>query len=305
MLMGKLRFCLAYVLSVFSVSAVSASVHHANELMQNTTEDSQPYSEIRITGDDISDEGKGSSYLMHTFSLNVKDENITDYEWKFYLKDKEGGFELISQSTSDSFVTDEISSVANYFVNADCELEGRIECECNTNGVRVRVEPLEVFLDLKPSIISIDDLRVDRAQYDFSVSFNVRYVGASRVCVYVEEKYDTVVRSYRFDEPLIAHVKTGKMSSLDYSWVTIVVRNDHGEVTETLEFEPTDYSSIGSIDFEEEKEDGQMQLIDLSGNVVYDGPVSAFCANGFKSGVYIKRYVTRSGNVKAVKIFLP
>lgn len=92
----------------------------------------------------------------------------------------------------------------------------------------------------KPIIQSIDNISiVNTGDYEFSLTFDVKYAGADYVSVEIEEEYNTTLRNYRFDEPYIAHVKIGNITNLYYSWVTVIVSNKYGTTSETLEYEPT------------------------------------------------------------------
>ena len=141
---------------------------------------------------------------------------------EFYLKNKGGEYISVSTGNNFDFTINEISNPREYFVNLDGDLEGKVECEYMLSGNIFKAAPFSISLELKPEILSIDDVVViSNDDYSFNLLFNVRYTGADYINVEVEEEYNTTVRLYTFEEPFIAHVKTGNITSLYYSWVTI------------------------------------------------------------------------------------
>lgn len=63
-----------------------------------------PQSGFPIKCDDISDNGIGSSYDTHVFSLLNGTENVSNYRWRFLLKSKLGDYTEVSSGTSESLL---------------------------------------------------------------------------------------------------------------------------------------------------------------------------------------------------------
>lgn len=203
------------------------------------TETIQSNTSLTIKCNDISNNGSGSSYEPHIFSLDKKNENVSNFSWRFLLKNKQGEYTQIANGNTENFTIDKVSLPDNFYININGDLEGRIECDYSLNGQRYNAVPFSFSLELKP-IISIDNIStVDTGDSEFSLSFDVKYAGADYVSVEIEEEYNTTLRNYRFDEPYIAHVKIGNITNLYYSWVTIIVSNKYGTTSKTLEYEPT------------------------------------------------------------------
>lgn len=271
-----------------------------------------PFSGFKIVCDNVSENGIGSSYDDHTFSLNRGNNNVSGYNWKFSLKNKSGTYDLISTGTSEYFTISKISSSQDFYVNLNGDLEGRIECDYTTNGASYSAVPFSISLELKPVILSIDNISINRHQYDFSLNFNVEYVGADNVSVEVEEEYNTTLRSYRFDEPFLAHIKTGNITSLFYSWVTIVVTNKYGSAYETLEYAPSYGMNSHSISPATVVNSNipliantWIKLFKIDGTIIYDGPESSFTTENIPSGLYIKRKIVDDNILETVKIVVP
>lgn len=269
-------------------------------------------SSLRIQCNDISDNGIGSSYSSHVFSLSKGKENITDYNWRFLLKDKHGNYTQISNGTYQTFTISAIPSPDDYFVNINGDLEGRIECDYSINGSKGTAVPFALALELKPCINSIDNIRiVNNGQYEFTALFNVHYAGADYVTIEVEEEYNTTLRNYRFNEPYIAHVATGNISNLYDSWITIVVSNKYGSDYKTLEYPATwgtntihDSQKPSTSHISTTQEIENIQLYDANGTIVFNGPLSDFSDRIYKPGFYIKKETYGNGQTKISKMLL-
>lgn len=153
----------------------------------------------KIISTDIGDDGIGSSYQSHTFSLSGTTSGITQYDWTFSLKNKTGRYTTISSGTSKDFTIDRIDNPQFYFVNLNGDLEGRIECRYTENGEEYDAIPFSVSLELKPTINSVDNIKITRNNNEFSVSLDVQYSGSDHISLEVEEEFTTSLRNYRFD----------------------------------------------------------------------------------------------------------
>lgn len=310
----KPDFSLLYLDEVNSLMSYSLSQGNISLDIDNATIDilkamgwDLPVSGLKILCEDISDNGIGSAYSPHSFSLDRGTASVSDYKWTFSLKDKSGAYTVVAQGVSETFVIDKVGSPQDYHVNLNGDIEGRIECEYTLNGKRFTASPFALSLELKPAIISIDNIETIREANYYILNCSINYMGADNLTVEVEEEYNSAVRCYTFDEPFRAHVKTGKVTSHFYSWVTFVVSNKYGSAYETLEFPPVfnraAIEELGDSDAEVVT-GGRIQLIDLTGAVIYDGDAESFSLNGFNPGIYVK-HVFINGGSKTSKIVVP
>lgn len=232
-----------------------------------------PQATLLINCNNISDNGIGSSYESHTFSLAKGNENVSNFSWRFLLKNKQGSYTQISTGNSENFTIDKISSADNFYITINGDLEGRIECDYSLNGKLHSAVPFTLSLELKPIIQSIDNVSITRAgEYEFYATFDVKYTGADYISVEIEEEHNTTLRNYRFDEPHIAHVKTGNITNLYYSWVTIIVSNKYGTASESIEFAPAFYTNNGESLIQEVTYDyqlfhGSQEKLDCKGDL--------------------------------------
>lgn len=190
---------------------------------------------------DQSSDSAGSAYTDHTYSLQGGTDDITSYNWQLLLKYKDSDKSVqVQTGTDETFTIHKIDSPENYIINGNGQLVGTIRCDYIHNGGSHSITWLDVSLDLKPIILSIDNFKkIESDTYAFYLIFDVRYEGADYVYVEIEEEYDSSLRNYRFDEPNLAHVKTGNISCLYHSIVTVFVTNKYGTASESLKFSPS------------------------------------------------------------------
>lgn len=159
-------------------------------------------------------------------------------------------------------------------------------------------------LELEPIIFSINDLTVvNSVPYGFYLTFTVRYTGADCVYVKVEEEYSTILRRYEFYEPYIAHVKTGNISNLYYSWVHVIVSNKYGTAQETMEFAPVSDETDPDISLDiPDSHIVKIILYTMDGTLVFSGTPSEFENQTFKRGIYIKEVILDNGESRTSKV---
>lgn len=262
---------------------------------------SQP--EIPIICNNISDNGIGSSYESHTFTLLKKDQIISDYSWKFLLKNKQGEYITISTGTSENFTVTNVLEPENYYININGDLEGKIECDYMVNNELYNASPFILSLELKPKILAVEDIKtVNEGESSFSVNCNVHYTGADYITVRMEEEFSTAIRRYEFYEPYIAHVKTGNTTNQYYSWLTIVVSNKYGSDERFFEFAPAYVSRNGTntliTDVSTNISVERVILYRIDGTTVYNGAPSNLDYTDILPGIYLKKEIYNNGTVK-------
>jgi len=265
-----------------------------------------------IVCNDISGNGIGSAYAPHTFSLSSGDEVVTSYKWHFSLKGPDGRYVNIKNGYTKGFIVDKINMPQSYYVNPDGDLEGMIECEYEVNGKTYNAQPFHVSLELKPMIISIDNKQKFPGNFDFHMQFDVKYAGADRILVELEEEDNTSLRTQYYYEPYIAHVTTGKLTTLSYTWITIIVSNKYGSVSETLEFEPEFYTMRNKASLMRAAKTadtsggiGEIRIYTPDGKLQFHGSESDFANAHIPSGLYIKRTRYNNGSIHSTKTMLP
>lgn len=314
--------CLLFLLLSSAVAATSQTIpqtrkirhveHYQTGVSSFRNEKLPAKATVGIVSDDISDDGIGSAYISHTFSLD-NSQSVSSYNWKFCLKDKSGGFVLMQTGNSTVFTINPVSDTADLYINADGELEGKIECDYVENGESQMASPFDVSLELKPTIVSIKNFeRHEYDLYNFYLTFDVEYSGANSLSVEIEEDYNTAVTIQRFAQPSVAHINTGNLSTMVMTRVTIVVSNKYGSTYKTYEFEPTFDPEGGNSDGDESGVDdnlwnyapSKIELATMDGKMIFSGDEDSFNSLNLIPGIYIKREHFEDGSQKTTKIII-
>lgn len=271
-----------------------------------------PLNAGNIKCDNISDNNNISAYIPHTFSIDkAEGDVISDYNWSFQLKDDSGVYTTVSKGSASGFIIAEISSPHGYYVNSAGEMEGRIECIYTLNGKQKRASS-DLSLDLKPVILSINNLEVHENQEDyyFWLTFELNYRGSNKVYICVSDEESPYITRNEFYEPLLAHITTTQMSTTCYSWVDIDINNQYGKTTKTLEFAPIQEAlekipSSGIDDINSTYgTTARLIVIKLDGSVLYDGPESNFSKEQLPGGLYIMKTMMPDGTSNVTKIMV-
>ena len=191
-------------------------------------------------------------------------------------------------------------------------MEGRIECIYTLNGKQKRAFS-DLSLDLKPVILSIDNLEIqeDTENQQRTVSFNVNYRGANDIVVgIVDEEYPSSILTTVIREPLTAHVSY-KMRTWCYYWIIIEIDNGYGSIEHTIEFAPTsgnDLEKIPATGIDDMNQicntSARLIVIKLDGSVLYDGPESNFSKEQLPGGLYIMKTMMPDGTSNVTKIMV-
>lgn len=246
-------------------------------------------------------DGIGSAYLTHTFSLG-NDEDVSSYLWHFYLMNQQGEYvEVAGGNTAPSFAITEIEDPAKYAISDGC-LSGVVECLYSTSDTQYRTILFPVTLELKPIIISIDNInRIPTDGRFYYVTFTVNYRGSDKVSLEIEEEYSTYKLIKEINESYIAHANIGQFHSLYNNWITIVVRNEYGTAEKTLEFAP---EQVSIDDIMASDPDRLVEVFTLQGISVFKGKASEYEESTLAPGMYIRRWIGTDGRVQADKIMV-
>ena len=272
-----------------------------------------PLNAGNIKCNDISDNNNISAYIPHTFIIDkAEGDVISDYNWSFQLKDESGVYSKISEGSGTGFIIAEISTPEGYYVNKNGEMEGRVECIYTINGKQRRAYS-DLLLDLKPVILSIDNLEIheDKEEEQRTVSFDVNYRGANNIVVgIVDEEYPSSILTTVIREPLTAHVSY-KMRTWCYYWIIIEIDNGYGSIEHTIEFAPTtgdDLEKIPATGIDDINHtcnpSSRLMVIKLDGSVLYDGPESNFSKEQLPGGLYIMKTMMPDGTSNVTKVMV-
>lgn len=108
--------------------------------------------------DDIGNDGIGSAYIPHSFSVENNDM-VSSYLWHFYLKNQQGEYvEVCGGDTNSTFEIAAITEPEKYAVTDGC-LDGVVECLYSVDNNQYYTILFPVMLELDSEDTAIDDVR--------------------------------------------------------------------------------------------------------------------------------------------------
>ena len=239
---------------------------------------------IKIVSNDIEDTGLASAYTSHSFRIEKGNASVQNPKWEFILPLADGT--LSSMILKDNNLSCNISPIADetkYKINSDGDIEGVLHFSCTINGKEVKATPFKIFLELKPFIeYALIEKIVDNTPYDsYNAHYRVKYRGADRIKVVVEEEYSSVITPKYLYEPYIATGVADYITAPFCAWIDFTAENKYGKSVYTIELQPygevASYSSGSNAGIEQtlspQKADGDDSF------AVYD-------INGYYLGTY-------------------
>ena len=131
----------------------------------------------------------------------------------------------------------------------------------------------------------------------------MKYRGADKIFVTVEEEYGSTMRSQFIYEPLIAYGVSEKITSLYYAWIDFTVENKYGKAVYTIELQPGGIvSSIDSPQLTDYSDNDRFEIYDLNGNrigILKD--LSSISRLSYR-GMLIVRHLRNGTVIKTIKI---
>ena len=235
--------------------------------------------DIKISCEDISEDGSLSAYLQHGFTAeNRTNLPISDPEWTLILPLDNGGFENISLPDEGfSCTTVSFDSASGYEVSKGGIMKAQLQFTCMFDGETVSARPYEVLLDFKPYIeyAVIEKIEDEAPSPSYNAYYKVSYLGADNIRVYVEEENRSEVKVTYIYEPYVAYGCATHILALYKAWIDFVAENDYGKDIYTIELLPygevvnnvediiDDFSATDSAD-------GNIEVYDIHGMKIAD-----------------------------------
>ncbi len=196
---------------------------------------------VRIVSQDIGDTGLASAYEPHAFSLDRGGQTITNPTWTLKLPKSDGSIETtILQDNGFTCSVPALSEIDSYKVNSDGDIEAKLYFSGILNGKEIKAVPFTIRLELKPLIeyAVIEKLEFNAAHDLYDAYYKVKYRGANRIEVSVEEEFGSILQVQDIWEPYVARGVTKTITAPFYVWIDFTARNDYGESVYTIELPP-------------------------------------------------------------------
>lgn len=296
--MGKIIIAIFF----FAMANIMGLVAYGENTSQTSNRTMYVNSEVEIESLDLKTDGIGSAYESHSFRINSHDKDITEIKWAFSLKNKEGIYEIINTGDSSIFKIQEISNPENYECNNNGELDGIVELSCKYQGKVLSATPYYLSLELKPIILGISEMtEAENPGNDtYQLKFYVDYRGSDYITVSLEEEYNSLLYTQRYDEPERAHIASPFISPDYHSWLDITVTNQYGEDSRTIELMPKNHGDIKDITVEEKAE--KWNVYDSMGHYLGIIDNKAELKNSFGTGLFLLK--STGSNHKVCKVIV-
>ena len=195
---------------------------------------------ISIAGDDVDDTGLASAYSSHKFRINKGNLSISDPKWVLELPLADGKTQSMQLPDNNlSCTTPSIKNEKDYKINSDGDIEAQLKFTCTIDGVEAKAS-FKIYFELKPLIeYAVIERIEDNAPYDsYNAYYKVKYRGAEKIQIYVEEEYAPKVKYSVINEPYIAHGMADHITAPFFAWINFVAENEYGKSIYTIELEP-------------------------------------------------------------------
>lgn len=257
-----------------------------NQLGWNT----QTPSPIIIVGENIPETGLVSAYESHNFTISNKDIPITNPKWVLTIPEANGNVEsIILNDNGLRCTTPPITNEKKYKINSDGDIEAHLVFYCKSNGKEIKTPPYNVHFELKPLIeyATITDIHDNAPYASYNASYVVKYRGADKIKVSVEEEYGSKTKSCYIIEPYIATGVADHITSPYYAWIDFVAENKYGKSTYTIELQPYGVTSYPCASNTNKK--NHLEKTQYSNNICLnnnDEIIEVYDALGIKIGTY-------------------
>ncbi len=218
----------------FQVDEITQTI--LNELGWNIL----PAPSVKIISDDVSDTGLASAYESHSFKIEKGTLNIQNPKWEFVMPLADGTTQTsVLTDNNLSCIIEPIEDVERYKINQDGDIECALQFSCIINGEVVQAKPFRIYLELKPIIeYAIIEKIVDNSPHLYNAHYKVKYRGANKIHVSIEEEYSSMLRSDFIEEPYIVYGVAEGIMAPYYAWIHFLVENKYGTDKKTIALGP-------------------------------------------------------------------
>lgn len=290
---------------------------------------------VNIISDDTSNDHCVSAYKDNRFYVDIDAGDITDPVWTLSMPMSDGSIKTIALPDDiNSCVLPSIKDINSYQVNSYGNIKCTLLFSCRIRGAVVKSAPLELFVDLKPFIESatVEKIVNHAPKPSYDAYYVVKYSGADRIRVSVEEEYGSALHTNVINEPGIASGIAENITAPYYAWIDFVADNEYGRSVYTIELGPygevlnsgpssdsgssrpgntagltETYKAVKAtysnnvVDFSEVVEN--VVVYNIQGTLVKEEKeVMSMDLNEINSGVYIVIFIDKNNNRNSLKV---
>ena len=244
------------------------------------TDPAEGYKTFEIECDETPESGILSAYTQPGFIIKTDIPALSSLGWNLTLPLKKGGYRDIIQNRryadrALSCILSPIDDPSAYDITED----GLLKATLNFSGILPDGSTLscsyDFTLDFKPFIeYAVIERIEDQAPYQsYNAYYKVKYHGADKIKVSVEEEFGSKVMATYLYEPYIAYGCASHVTAPYKAWIDFMVENNYGKDTYTIELLP--YGEVAN----------GVDIIDGDASDVADELIKVYDVNGRKIAV--------------------
>lgn len=273
--------------------------------------------EIMACGNNGEDGGV-SAYITHQFKIECDaPSGLSAPSWELVMPLADGSFQSIQLPDNNFACTvPAVTEERDYRINQDGGIAGQLKFSCLMNGEKVEAAPFMIHFELKPFIEAAIEKIIDNyplASYD--AHYIVKYHGADKIKIAVEEEYSSIISSRYLNEPYICYGVADHITAPYYAWIDFSAENQYGKTIYTIELQPygvVSYSGPGPYRYYPE---GDASIIEVAAENDYDSyevfDLGGIEIGSFESmtdidsnvapGIYLVRCIRNGSIVRTIK----
>lgn len=209
------------------------------------TDPADGYKTFEIACDEMPESGILSAYTRPGFYIKTDIPALSSLGWSLTMPLKDGGSEdiILNKRYADcplSCIISPFDDPSAYDVTED----GLLEATLNFSGILPDGSTLsctyDITFDFKPFIeyAVIERIEDEDPSPSYNAYYKVKYYGADKIRVYVEEEHRSEVKLTYINEPYIAYGCATHVTAPYKAWIDFVVENSYGKDTYTIELLP-------------------------------------------------------------------
>lgn len=241
-----------------SRSLMTADLHSGNYILgiDGITKDVLEYigwglfseDDVWISSTDVPSTGIASAYSNHHFTVNSNVTDFTNPRWELSAEMSDGSVSTIELPDEGMACTvNAIDNESAYKIRLDGDIRMSLTFKYDLNGIAMRTRPFNLYLELKPIIESAELISIvpNNLPESYNAHFKVKYRGADRVTVEVEQEYSSNVSRTYLKEPYIAYGIADYIYAYGYAWIDLTVKNEYGKDSYTITLAPLEEMPSG------------------------------------------------------------
>ena len=209
------------------------------------TDPAEGYKTFEILCDEMPESGILSAYTQHGFYIKTDIPAISSLGWSMTLPLKDGGSEDIIQA--ESYADRPLSCIINPFDDPsayDVTEDGLLEATLNFSGILTDGSTVsatyDITFDFKPFIeyAVIERIEDEAPSPSYNAYYKVKYWGADKLRVGIEQEYGSKVRTTYIYEPNLVYGCATHILAPYMNWIVFEAENKYGKDTYTIELLP-------------------------------------------------------------------